>query len=66
MTKYIVTWKDATVPTFATGKFYEIVEGLREARRVADTIRRNENNNELTISKYGQVMLSRFENDAIR
>jgi len=66
MTKYIVTWKDATVPTFATGQFYEIVEGLREARRVADTVSHNNNNEELTISKYGQVMLSRYENEAIR
>ena len=66
MTKYIVTWKDATVPTFASGKFYEVVEGLREARKVADTVSHNNNNEELIISKFGQVMLSRYENDTIR
>jgi hypothetical protein len=45
---------------------YEIVEGLRFARSVAENIKKTGKVRELVISKYGQIMLSRFENDTIR
>ena len=65
MGKYIISWVKTGFTPEGTQQ-YEIVEGLRFARTVADNIKKTKKVRQLDISKYGQIMLSRFENDTIR
>jgi len=65
MGRYIISWVKTGFTPEGTQQ-YEIVEGLRSARSVAENIKKTGKVRELVISKYGQIMLSRFENDTIR
>ena len=69
MTKYIVSWEVDDVWGDALGnkKDYYICDSLRFARVTAKKVQLMVPSvSKLTISKYGQIMLSRYENDAIR
>ena len=69
MTKYIVSWArdDEWCEHLKNQKDYYICDGLRFARVAAQQVQSKfPSVSKLTISKYGQIMLSRFKNDAIR